>query len=311
MSHPWPVRVPRPVARRLPTKEPLVTGQRVIDALFPVALGGKAAIPGGFGTGKTVLLEALAKGCAADVVVYLGCGERGNEMAERPRGASPQLVDPAHQPPLMERTVIVANTSNMPVAAREASIYYGHHRGGVLPRPGLHVALHGRLRRRWAEALREVSGRFGEMPGEERLSRVPRLAAGGVLRARGAGRDARRHPRVGHRDGALSARHPGALLGAGHQPRQRYVRAFWALTCSARRPASTRPCAPAPGLLGGCGRVRALWNENGYHGVAGAAPARSSALLRAASRAWRGWPRSSARTRCRRASSSRSPAPTS
>ena len=122
MSHVWPVRTPRPAARRLVAQSPLVTGQRVLDSLFPVALGGKAAIPGGFGTGKTVLLEALAKGCNADVIVYLGCGERGNEMAGV-LDEFPALTDPRSGRPLMERTVIIANTSNMPVAAREASIY--------------------------------------------------------------------------------------------------------------------------------------------------------------------------------------------
>ncbi|HQY47917.1 MAG TPA: V-type ATP synthase subunit A, partial [Usitatibacteraceae bacterium] len=165
MSHAWPVRVPRPVARRLPTKEPLVTGQRILDALFPVALGGKAAIPGGFGTGKTVLLEALAKGCAADVIVYLGCGERGNEMAGVLEEL-PELVDPRTNRKLMERTVIIANTSNMPVAAREASIYSAITVAEYFRDQGLHVALMADSTSRWAEALREVSGRFGELPGE-------------------------------------------------------------------------------------------------------------------------------------------------
>ena len=165
MSHAWPVRVPRPVARRLPTREPLVTGQRVLDALFPVALGGKAAIPGGFGTGKTVLLEALAKGCAADVIVYLGCGERGNEMAGVLEEL-PELVDPRTGRKLMERTVIIANTSNMPVAAREASIYSATTVAEYFRDQGLHVALMADSTSRWAEALREVSGRFGELPGE-------------------------------------------------------------------------------------------------------------------------------------------------
>ena len=165
MSHPWPVRVPRPVARRLPAAAPLVTGQRVLDCLFPVALGGKAAIPGGFGTGKTVLLEALAKGCNADVIVYLGCGERGNEMAGV-LNEFPQLTDPRTGRPLMERTVIIANTSNMPVAAREASIYSAVTVAEYFRDQGLNVALMADSTSRWAEALREVSGRFGELPGE-------------------------------------------------------------------------------------------------------------------------------------------------
>jgi len=165
MSHVWPVRVPRPVARRLPTQTPLVTGQRILDCLFPVAQGGKAAIPGGFGTGKTVLLEALAKGCNADVIVYLGCGERGNEMAGV-LDEFPRLTDPRTDRPLMERTVIIANTSNMPVAAREASIYCAITVAEYFRDQGLHVALMADSTSRWAEALREVSGRFGELPGE-------------------------------------------------------------------------------------------------------------------------------------------------
>jgi V/A-type H+/Na+-transporting ATPase subunit A len=165
MSHVWPVRVPRPVARRLPTQTPLVTGQRILDCLFPVAQGGKAAIPGGFGTGKTVLLEALAKGCNADVIVYLGCGERGNEMAGV-LDEFPRLTDPRSGRPLMERTVIIANTSNMPVAAREASIYCAITVAEYFRDQGLHVALMADSTSRWAEALREVSGRFGELPGE-------------------------------------------------------------------------------------------------------------------------------------------------
>jgi V/A-type H+-transporting ATPase subunit A len=165
LSHAWPVRAPRPVAARLPADEPLVTGQRILDSLFPVALGGKAAIPGGFGTGKTVLLEALAKGCSADVIVYLGCGERGNELAGVLE-EFPQLTDPRSGRPLMERTVIIANTSNMPVAAREASIYAAVTVAEYFRDQGLHVALMADSTSRWAEALREVAGRFGELPGE-------------------------------------------------------------------------------------------------------------------------------------------------
>ena len=165
MSHFWPVRTPRPVRQRLPSDEPLVSGQRVLDSLFPISLGGKAAIPGGFGTGKTILLEALAKGCSADVIVYLGCGERGNEMAGVLE-EFPQLDDPRSGRPLMERTVIIANTSNMPVAAREASIYSAVTVAEYFRDQGLHVALMADSTSRWAEALREVSGRFGELPGE-------------------------------------------------------------------------------------------------------------------------------------------------
>ena len=164
-AHHWPVRTPRPVAARLPADEPLVTGQRILDSLFPIALGGKGAIPGGFGTGKTILLEALAKGCHADVIVYLGCGERGNELAGVLE-EFPQLEDPRSGRPLMERTVVIANTSNMPVAAREASIYAAVTVAEYFRDQGLHVALMADSTSRWAEALREVSGRFGELPGE-------------------------------------------------------------------------------------------------------------------------------------------------
>ena len=165
MSHVWPVRAPRPVAGRLAADRPLLTGQRILDALFPVALGGKAAIPGGFGTGKTVLLETLAKWCHADVIVYLGCGERGNEMAGLIEDF-PRLKDPRTGRALMERTVIIANTSNMPVAAREASIYCAATVAEYFRDQGLDVALMADSTSRWAEALREVSGRFGELPGE-------------------------------------------------------------------------------------------------------------------------------------------------
>ena len=163
--HRWPVRQPRPVAQRLPGDEPLVTGQRILDTLFPVARGGRAAIPGGFGTGKTVLQETLAKWCHADIIVYVGCGERGNEMAEV-LDEFPRLIDPRNGRPLMERTVIIANASNMPVAAREASIYTAVTVAEYFRDQGLHVALMADSTSRWAEALREVSGRLGELPGE-------------------------------------------------------------------------------------------------------------------------------------------------
>ncbi|KAB2911560.1 MAG: V-type ATP synthase subunit A [Hyphomicrobiaceae bacterium] len=188
----WPVRQPRPVAERLPPNEPLVTGQRILDTLFPVARGGRAALPGGFGTGKTVLQETLAKWCDADVIVYVGCGERGNEMAEV-LDELPQLSDPRTGRKLMERTVIIANTSNMAVAAREASIYTAVTVGEYFRDQGLHVALMADSTSRWAEALREVAGRLGELPGEagypaylgsrlaefyERAARVRTLAGG-------------------------------------------------------------------------------------------------------------------------------------
>jgi V/A-type H+-transporting ATPase subunit A len=163
--HDWPVRRPRPVRERLGAHAPMITGQRILDTLFPVARGGRAALPGGFGTGKTVLQEALAKWCDADVIVYVGCGERGNEMAEV-LDEFPQLDDPRTGRPLAERTVIIANTSNMPVAAREASIYTAITVAEYFRDQGLNVALMADSTSRWAEALREVSGRLGELPGE-------------------------------------------------------------------------------------------------------------------------------------------------
>ena len=165
MGHIWPVRRPRPVQQRISPEAPMVTGQRILDTLFPVARGGRAALPGGFGTGKTVLQESLAKWCDADVIVYVGCGERGNEMAEV-LDEFPGLEDPRTGRPLMERTVIIANTSNMPVAAREASIYTAITVAEYFRDMGLHVALMADSTSRWAEALREVSGRLGELPGE-------------------------------------------------------------------------------------------------------------------------------------------------
>jgi len=143
----------------------MVTGQRILDSLFPVSRGGRAAIPGGFGTGKTVLQETLAKWCDADVIVYVGCGERGNEMAEVLH-EFPTLEDPRTGRPLMERTVVIANTSNMPVAAREASIYTGVTVGEYFRDQGFNVTLMADSTSRWAEALREVSGRLGELPSE-------------------------------------------------------------------------------------------------------------------------------------------------
>ena len=162
----WPVRDPRPVDGRLDSPTPLITGQRVIDVLFPVARGGAATIPGGFGTGKTVLQQSLAKWADADVVVYVGCGERGNELTEVLQDF-PQMVDPRTGSSLMERTIIIANTSNMPVAAREASIYTGVTIAEYFRDQGCHVALMADSTSRWGEALREVSSRLEELPAEE------------------------------------------------------------------------------------------------------------------------------------------------
>ena len=165
MSHFWPIRQPRPVKQRRPIKGPLFTGQRILDSLFPIGCGSSAAMPGGFGTGKTVLQETLAKWCDADVIIYVGCGERGNEMAGVLH-EFPSLEDPRTGKPLMQRTVIIANTSNMPVAAREASIYTAVTVGEYFRDQGLRVALMADSTSRWAEALREISGRLGELPGE-------------------------------------------------------------------------------------------------------------------------------------------------
>jgi len=166
LFHPWPVRQPRPVRRYLPLENPLETGQRVLDTLFPLALGGAGVIPGGFGTGKTVTQQSLARWCNADVIVYIGCGERGNEMTEVLE-EFPELMDPRTGRPLMERVVLVANTSNMPVAAREASIYLGMSIAEYFRDMGRHVAIMADSLSRWAEALREIGGRLEEMPGEE------------------------------------------------------------------------------------------------------------------------------------------------
>ena len=227
MRQHWPVRSARPVAARLPANAPMITGQRIFDTLFPVARGGRATLPGGFGTGKTVLQEALAKWCDADVIVYVGCGERGNEMAEV-LDEFPRLEDPRTGRPLLERTVIIANTSNMPVAAREASIYTAITVAEYFRDQGLHVALMADSTSRWAEALREVSGRLGELPGEagypaylsSRLAEFYERAA--------------RVTTLSGREGSVT------IIGAVSPPAgdfsepvtlhtKRYVRCFWAL----------------------------------------------------------------------------------
>ena len=166
MYHKWPVRKPRPYTERFDPTVPLITGQRIIDTYFPIAKGGTGAIPGGFGTGKTVTLHQIAKWADSKVVVYIGCGERGNEMTEV-LVEFPHLIDPRSNRPLMERTVLVANTSNMPVAAREASIYTGVTMAEYYRDMGMDVVLVADSTSRWAEALREMSGRLEEMPAEE------------------------------------------------------------------------------------------------------------------------------------------------
>lgn len=162
----WPIKQARPTLERLPISIPLVTGQRVIDTLFPIAKGGTAAIPGGFGTGKTMTQHQIAKWCDADIIIYVGCGERGNEMTQVLEEFS-ELIDPKSGKPLTDRTVLIANTSNMPVAAREASIYTGITLAEYYRDMGYHCAIMADSTSRWAEALREISGRLEEMPAEE------------------------------------------------------------------------------------------------------------------------------------------------
>ncbi len=162
----WPIKKPRPVKARMNNAVPLISGQRVIDTLFPIAKGGTAAVPGGFGTGKTMMQHQFAKWCDADLIVYVGCGERGNEMTQVLEEFK-DLIDPRTNKPLMERTVLIANTSNMPVAAREASIYTGVTIAEYYRDMGYHVAVMADSTSRWAEALREISGRLEEMPAEE------------------------------------------------------------------------------------------------------------------------------------------------
>lgn len=162
----WPIRIPRPTSERFPSDRPLITGQRILDTLFPVAKGGTAAVPGGFGTGKTMTQHQIAKWCDADLIIYIGCGERGNEMTQVLEDFS-KLTDPRTGNSLMERTTLIANTSNMPVAAREASIYTGLTLAEYYRDMGYHVAIMADSTSRWAEALRELSGRLEEMPAEE------------------------------------------------------------------------------------------------------------------------------------------------
>ena len=223
----WPIRRPRPVNRRLPPAEPLVTGQRIIDMLFPVARGGRAMLPGGFGTGKTILQENLAKWCDADVIVYVGCGERGNEMAEV-LNEFPKLDDPRTGRRLLDRTVIIANTSNMPVAAREASIYTGNTVAENFRDQGMHVALMADSTTRWAEALREISGRLGELPAEQGYP--------AYLSSRLAGF----YERAAHVETLGGGQGSVTIIGAVSPPAgdfsepvtaqtKRYVRCFWAL----------------------------------------------------------------------------------
>jgi V/A-type H+-transporting ATPase subunit A len=223
----WPVRRPRPFVRRLGHKVPLITGQRILDTFFPVSKGGAAGIPGPFGSGKTVTQHSIAKWADAEVIVYIGCGERGNEMTEVLQ-EFPHLVDPRSGRPLMERTVLIANTSNMPVAAREASIYTGITIAEYYRDMGYSVALMADSTSRWAEALREVSGRLEEMPAEEGYP------------AYLAGRLAEFYERAGSVETLNGSQGSVSIVGAVSPPggdfsepvtqhTKRFIRCFWAL----------------------------------------------------------------------------------
>ncbi len=261
MSHDWPVRVPRPAKARVFSDQPLFTGQRIIDALFPVVRGGKAALPGGFGTGKTVLLESLAKWCDADIIVYLGCGERGNEMAGV-LDEFPKLQDPRSGRPLMERMVVIANTSNMPVAAREASIYSAATVAEYFRDQGLHVALMADSTSRWAEALREVSGRFGELPGE------------GGYPAYLASRIADFYERAAQVETLGGARGSVTIMGSISPPSgdfsepvtshtKRYVRSFWALDAKRAQARFYPAINPLQSYTEGVQQFVAWWARHG------------------------------------------------
>lgn len=223
----WPIRTARPVQQRLTPTIPLITGQRVMDTLFPIAKGGTAAIPGGFGTGKTMNQHQLAKWCDADIIIYVGCGERGNEMSQVLDEFS-ELIDPKSNRPMTDRTVLIANTSNMPVAAREASIYTGITLAEYYRDMGYHVAMMADSTSRWAEALREISGRLEEMPAEEGFpAYLP-------------SRLAEFYERAGRADVLSGAEGSVTLIGAVSpqgsdfsepvtQNTKRFTRVFWAL----------------------------------------------------------------------------------
>ena len=227
LSQYWPLRKPRPFLEKLEVNQPLVTGQRVIDVFFPLSKGGTAAIPGGFGTGKTMTQHAVAKWCDADLIVYIGCGERGNEMTDV-LNEFPELKDPKTGESLMKRTVLIANTSNMPVAAREVSLYSGITLAEYYRDMGLHVAIMADSTSRWAEALRELSGRMEEMPAEEGYpAYLPTRLAEFYERA------GRVNSLCG-KEGSVSV--IGAVSPAGGdfsepvtQHTKRFIRCFWAL----------------------------------------------------------------------------------
>ena len=223
----WPIRTPRPVAKRLPTTIPLITGQRVIDTLFPISKGGAAAVPGGFGAGKTMTQHQLAKWCDADIIVYVGCGERGNEMSQVLSEFS-ELIDPKSGKPMTERTVLIANTSNMPVAAREASIYTGITLAEYYRDMGYHVAIMADSTSRWAEALREISGRLEEMPAEEGFPAYLPSRLSEFYERAGLTKN------LNNSDGSVTIIGAVSPQGADFsepvtQNTKRFIRAFWAL----------------------------------------------------------------------------------
>ncbi len=223
----WPVRIARPHGGKQELSVPLITGQRVIDTLFPIPKGGTVAVPGGFGTGKTMVQQALAKWCDADIIIFIGCGERGNEITDV-LNEFPELIDPRTQKPIMERSIIIANTSNMPVAAREASIYTGITLGEYYRDMGYHVAIMADSTSRWAEALRELSGRMEEMPADEGFpAYLPTRLAGFYERAGFVST-------LAGQDGSVtvigSVSPPGGDFSEPvTQHTKRFVRAFWAL----------------------------------------------------------------------------------
>ena len=229
MTQHWPIRVPRPVSRRFPASVPLVTGQRILDTMFPIAKGGTAAIPGGFGTGKTMTQHQIAKWSDADIIIYIGCGERGNEMTQVLEEFS-ELVDPKSGNPLMDRTTLIANTSNMPVAAREASIYTGLTLAEYYRDMGYDVAIMADSTSRWAEALRELSGRLEEMPAEEGFPAylASRLSAfyerAGMVNCLGSG------DRMGSLTAIGAVSPPGGDISEPvSQATLRIVKVFWGL----------------------------------------------------------------------------------
>ena len=227
LAQKWPIRKPRPVLKRLPTDVPLITGQRIIDTVMPIAKGGAAAIPGGFGTGKTMTQHQLAKWCDADIIIYVGCGERGNEMTQVLEEFG-ELTDPRTGRKLTDRTVLIANTSNMPVAAREASIYTGITIAEYYRDMGYDVAMMADSTSRWAEALREISGRLEEMPAEEGFpSYLPSRLAEFYERAG-------RVDTLGKAKGSVSVIGAVSPQGADFsepvtQNTKRFTRVFWAL----------------------------------------------------------------------------------